>query len=412
MPNTIGRISFSFAGTSNYPTPFISETNIREGGRFFICFQRRDLSDTSLPIPSKMVWLKRWIDRHYFQKTGDFQFIVLFKRSEDQTYVRGKVFIYIRDNWNVIQTDFKKKMQCIKKINDQNITLPSFFGDKIFSSSSAVVDFKLSRDGTYTTSIDHIDTQFIDTTGQNKSTLEHIVCAQGYFFIRDIFHKHRFHAPSTDTILDLYTEAKNWKKSVNYALARKAIALRRQGSLESIEKASGIITYLKSFRENIMSEKEKNSEPRFQLNAFMESLKSGKSMAEIKEKQSIKAHIVAYMDWILAFVGIIFTYTQLVHKKFIDTSESFLPVNSLVEAFRSNAAITLIMTVCIIFVLKFILIYKPNEKEDFSANIARLSLANDRHVFPAVIFSLGFIATISAIALTGYIFYIVLSVKT
>src|SRR5205085_1594541 len=41
-------------------------------------------------------------------------------------------------------------------------------------------------------------------TGPRGNRFIHSICAQLYFFLKDICHRHQHHHPTTDTIIDLY----------------------------------------------------------------------------------------------------------------------------------------------------------------------------------------------------------------
>ena len=140
-----------------------------------------------------------------------------------------------------------------------DIRLDRILGAHISPHSLASVLYSIQRNGIVTIEVDTLPPADVIS---EFSDFEQTIASQCYFFLRDLLHKHKFHSPTTDKILDVYRSS-DWPALVNYALARKAIRLRRDGRRNSLYRALGVLSYLQSFRDNIMTKEDtdKSSSP-------------------------------------------------------------------------------------------------------------------------------------------------------
>lgn len=409
IPNTIGRLSFSFAGITDYPTRVICEHNFRSGGRYFAGYQRRDLSDTNLLLERVPLFFKLWVDKQIHRKDGDFQFCILMKKSASADYVKGRIHIFRRTPWKQIESAFKEKLKLVPNQFEETTNLEAFFGQDIFLKSSAAIKFKLKRNGELICEVEKIDADLKGSTNASQSGLEHIIASQTYFFIRDLFHKHRFHAPSSDTVLDVYSNSTDWKKNVCHALARKAIALRRQQTLTSLAKAAGVTTYLKSFVGNIMSSRERKREPLFDLNSFENSLAFGKNLVSIKPKSGFRHFIRSSINSITVMATLLLSYFNILNRNFVNQAKEGKLVELLTTFFQIEYVLGVMITVVLLQFLKYGLNDNQPDVEDFAANFTRYALVLPRTGFPLFVFCSSLIIVAIGICTVGYMFFDMLS---
>lgn len=78
------------------------------------------------------------------------------------------------------------------------------------------------------------------------------LCAQLYYFLKDITHRHYHHDNSADNILPLSPASAEddltWRRETLYALARAVLEKRRQNALRAYRQAEGILAYCNAFQ--------------------------------------------------------------------------------------------------------------------------------------------------------------------
>lgn len=97
-----------------------------------------------------------------------------------------------------------------------------------------------------------------DVEGRNAS--------QAFFFLRDITHLHKHHAPTSDTILDVTSLDDGldaWKRETLYSLYRWVIHRKRDQSLDELLNCKGVLAYARAFEETHCSKGDE--EPEFYL---------------------------------------------------------------------------------------------------------------------------------------------------
>lgn len=88
--------------------------------------------------------------------------------------------------------------------------------------------------------------------GSSVDEVVEYLTSQAFMYLRDVFHRHRHHSPTTDTIIDIYpANGPSWQKKIIFDLTRYIIKYASRNSSGSYENAMGTLAYLKAFRETI-----------------------------------------------------------------------------------------------------------------------------------------------------------------
>lgn len=248
VPTAGGRLSYSIIGDSSHPT--LAETaNVADNKkRRILCLQKRNLLDSSLPI------FKNTFARLFLKTSGSFHFFLNAESSNDfsSENLKGRLYLFHKDS--LITTDIQKCIHELKtaitKLNKFNTSssstdIDSFYLNEIQSHLKSAdnsylfcADFDLNRDGIVK----------IDFNGA-PADLEHIICAQFFFFLKDIAHRHQHHHPKTDTILDVYREDNpHWPDQVLRALYKKVLDFKRSSNQGVYSSALGVLAYIGAFR--------------------------------------------------------------------------------------------------------------------------------------------------------------------
>jgi len=250
VPTVGRRLSYSIIGNSSHPT--LAETaNIADNKtRRILCLQNRTLLDSALPI------FKPALAKLFFNLSGSFVFFLDAKSSNDfslknQT-LSGKLYLFSAD----IDCAVDEKVLLIRKaINELDnfdssfptenpVSIDDFYSDinknylnDIEKYSLFTACFKLDRDG------------IIGIEIETDEALEHTICAQFFFFIKDISHKHQHHHPKTDTILDIYrNDNLHWQDEVLRALYKRVLDFKRSRNEWVCSSALGVLCYIKAFK--------------------------------------------------------------------------------------------------------------------------------------------------------------------
>ena len=210
IPNVAGRLSFSMAGFSTHPSRVIFAGDLEDAGSHFIGFQRRNLSDTSIPFISEWIWLRRLVDRWLLNKSGDFVFLCLMHHRREADALAGKVFCFARSVWSAARPHVRSEMDTLTRDITPDLKLAERLEPKIEKHFIASGRFSVARGGAFELDLEKLpDTKM----AVGFSDLEQAFASQFHFFIRDLLHNHRFHAPTTDKILNVYKN-EDWKAQV------------------------------------------------------------------------------------------------------------------------------------------------------------------------------------------------------
>ncbi|MHB8783397.1 MAG: hypothetical protein ACYDAX_08285 [Desulfobacteria bacterium] len=234
--------------------------------RYLVCYQRRSLLDSALPLKKKM-------SRRLYDLSADFYFICVAKASNSihvvDSNLEGTMYIFHETNWPKVSGHLIAAQSILKEFARQNtaVSLEAYFAENYASLTSTLmehtwfcVQFSLKRSGV--TEIIVGDDQHISADapklpeGGQKERLRHVVCAQLFFFLKDIVHRHQHHDPSTDTILDVYRVNKNgtiddvtWRRETLRLLYRAVLRYKRAKTETVFSSARGTLAYIRSFKD-------------------------------------------------------------------------------------------------------------------------------------------------------------------
>lgn len=299
VPNVAGRLSFSIAGLSNYLNKIVFGGDLEDAGTHFIGFQKRNLSDTSIPFTSERAITRRFVDKHILKKNGDFVFLCLMKHAKSRDALVGKVYLYLDQVWDSVERDVIQVISLIENQPDPDLRLNKAIGSSARSKALCSALFTIECNGVLTLNPQTLPENF---SPERFSNLEQTICSQIYFFIRDLLHTHKFHSPTTDRILDIYKDKSSWQNSVNYALARKAIQLRRSNDPMDLQKSLGIVSYLESFRLNVMSSAD-SEKLKFSLIEFKTSINNYMPIARAKFEARITQRLNRFVNKLITFLA-------------------------------------------------------------------------------------------------------------
>lgn len=249
VPTVGRRLSYSIIGSSSHPS--VAEiANVADGKkRRILCLQNRTLLDSALPI------FKSALARRFFNLSGSFVFFLDAESNNDfsseNQMLNGKLYLFT-DN---VDENTDEKVLCIREaINKLNNFDSPFVSESIDDFYSEInkkhfndiekysifnACFRLDRDGIIE----------IDTEADTDKELEHTICAQLFFFIKDISHRHQHHHPKTDTILDIYNkDNSHWQDEVLRALYKRVLDFKRSRNEWVYSSALGVLSYIKAFK--------------------------------------------------------------------------------------------------------------------------------------------------------------------
>jgi hypothetical protein len=262
IPTVSGALSFSAFGDTSHPPRAISANRADRNTRYFVCYRARDCSDILIPFRSK---LGPW----FFNLSGKLWFVCIGKcetRNGTQETMEGQVLIFHdRDLWrnnvgNIVRSaqDLLKGYRYGNHPNIQNYFEPTFVElvDQLPALSAFNASFTITRVGFTTLQLAdkmelHHTAPSLPDAQPARDHVKHILAAQLFFFLRDIGHRHQHHDPYTDTIVDLWPEAKDpfyWKLQTLFSLYRKVISYKRIKSPNSFTASLGVCAYADTFR--------------------------------------------------------------------------------------------------------------------------------------------------------------------
>lgn len=254
VPTVGGRLSYSVIGHSSHPTIAEIANVADDKKRRILCLQKRTLLDSALPI------FKDFILENIWGLSGTFYFFMDAESSNDLSTtdqrLRDKIYLFTEKQsqfyfFDRISQKIYDIKNAINKLNEQGdpIDVPSVdscykevnseFLYDIEENCNCSAEFELDRDG-----IIEVDYSF-----EESKSLEHLICAQLFFFIKDISHKHQHHHPKTDTILDIYNKSNhNWQDEALRSLYKRVLDFKRSRNELVCSSALGVLSYIKSFK--------------------------------------------------------------------------------------------------------------------------------------------------------------------
>ena len=251
VPTVGRRLSYSIIGHTNHPS-VADVANVADSStRKILCLQARTLLDSAFPI------FKSQLAKLFFNYDGSFLFYLDAESTnnlddEDQS-LHGDLYIFKDKVDREVDYKILDIKNAISKLNEFDGSLMAegqdinYFYSKIKEKYLRLIKekslfsakFSLQRDGV-------INIEF----NNENDILEHLICAQLFFFIKDVAHRHQHHHPKTDTILDVYKESSsNWQDEILRSLYKRVLDFKRSRNEWVCASALGILTYIKAFKE-------------------------------------------------------------------------------------------------------------------------------------------------------------------
>jgi len=253
VPTVGGRLSFSIIGYSTHPT-FAEVVNIADDSRRkIVCLQQRSLLDSAIPFFKKILIFLfcGWRGTFYFLLDAESS----NNLSDSNQSLTGKIYLFPEQQGHFYF--FNRTHENISLLRNSIMALGRAYNNspalgvislydsekKIFLQKSSrcrfhSAKFSLDRDGVVEIHYHNADPE-----------LEHIICAQLFFFLKDISHKHQHHHPKTDTIVDIYNKNNSrWQDETLRSLYKKVLDFKRRRDELVCSSALGVLSYIKSFR--------------------------------------------------------------------------------------------------------------------------------------------------------------------
>ncbi|MER8536039.1 hypothetical protein NKH61_24640 [Mesorhizobium sp. M1005] len=406
IPNVAGKLSFTLSGTSAYPRQFHHSTNIGSGGRHFVGFQHRNLSDTTIPFLTDWPALRSLVDSWVFNKDGNFVFLCLFKVADDRESAKGRIYAFERKVWREVRGSFDQPLNELPASWDDVTVLHDQFSEASLGKAGYSARFAINRNGVTEISTLSIAPDARQEVGLDR--LEHAFAAQSYFCLRDLLHTHRFHSPSSDTIIDVYDDMNHLKRQVNFGLMRRALSARRVQTVEAQHRAVGIIAYLRAFRANVMTSEERQ-QISFSLDETLAAINASIPLIAAKEFYSPKNALDRMRLKVIAGISILFGYAALIKDSKVLVPPQLSWVRTLFTFVQERIGIAFLGTVFLIWFLQVLLSLRHSQRDDIVRNTSRVALAFRVRRFALFEIVLATGMLIGALLLITWIFEVLLS---
>lgn len=317
IPTITGNLSFSTIGLGRTPRRDFSFFRKTESVQWTVVVQKRNKSDSLFPFIVDRIFGLR--GEHYFALIG--KSIAGDIASDGLLKLSGHVFIYSAQLHELVspmlvelRKEVDRSYNDTLRRNGANQDDSSFDPDfgirienwidrytdrlmkEIGTSDCFLCGFQLARNGLIEIRVD----QSLYPDADELET----IALQSYFFIKDIAHAHQHHSRNSDTILEVYRDCASgtlWRRETLYALYKWIIQRKRERSEVSYVRASGVLAYIKAFKELHLQDVEKQSEvPMYLIDEVAASLEAGRKEAELLRAD--RNNSFSYRTWFLAFI--------------------------------------------------------------------------------------------------------------
>lgn len=325
IPTVSGCLSFSIFGENNYPRRAISKNIANRDKRYIISWQKRFLSDSTLPF-------KRISSRHILKLEGAFWCVCIASCSNNPAVTNDKLtgklyFFHGKEMWNPVKDHIVDYQHSLLSLTDEeNPVLNAGFSqlqNDLIADCSYYVDFDLFRNGVVElTTPENLNClsenapKFPDSADENKH-VTHLVCSQLYFFLKDIAHHHQHHDPSTDTMIDIYCpnddDDYGWRCATLRILLRKVLEFKRSSDVGFLSSSRGLLAYANSFRH--LSEEELDEGvklcPNYNQDALEQSIKASQEIKSLALQDGVRAQEI-FKSLFFSLLGVVFSVVGLV----------------------------------------------------------------------------------------------------
>jgi hypothetical protein len=385
IPTVSGRLSFSVFGNTTFPSATTRANIADPDHRFFLAYQRHDLSDAIIPF----------IAGH----NGRCVLLVLAHTEDDaagtQFYLQGRAFIFFDlKRWESIlsgqirqHADYMELYATETRITlyDHVFTRHVDLIDLCTKDASFYADIRISRRGTtdivvpLPNATNSSVPQFPSNTIRFDNFL-HRLAAQLFFFLKNIGHRHQHHEPGSDTIVDLHRilngDDITWRQNTLYSMYRTVIEYKRNPHFATFNNALGIIAYATTFTELCYEEKPeiegKNILPKYYGENTVKSIVSTQA-GEIRKRDDKRRRLDILRTTLLGITALVVSYAGLVRlAKPLDVEPDPLLLGAITFALR-HTFWTIAITAAIIVVVMWVLRVRDEDRQSASTQfIVRL----------------------------------------
>lgn len=434
LPNVSGRLSFSKFGYTAVSGMRFNLNATDNRSRILISVQKRSSTDTVLPVgnPSrfKLFSLANYL---YYICVATSE---LDGESRALESLRGKIYI-LRDRELWIK-ELRPKLKSLSarvateydSLDEESLTVFSKDDlDLIRQTAQACsvfnIEFITSRTGitSFETPEEFIINEDAPAQYENDQRLDYrikAIAAQCYYFLRDIAHKHQHHAPSSDTIIDIYPvtdESDNgWHLQILYSMYRRIIALKRVRDTGSYLDSLGILGYANTFEEickekyiETSSEKAPKSKsadfedlPIFYKESLRESIQSTHNREMIRyQRENWRGDFLR--NWALGIIGTIVAFgglLQLAERDgILHGTRVAWELVCVSEFLLKHPVESIVLIVGIVFAAASFTDHFRTQRQNYIRNLARLLLSRSKFWSSLISFVLSVVFIAVALAI-------------
>lgn len=343
VPNALGRLSFSLLN-DEASLDCVNTIVGSSDGKLYLASSNRYLSDDIWPESISRV--------RYTQKNlvADFSFILIGESlSPEHHYINGKCLVFLdRKVHDLVSIKIREVNIWLSDLNasykqrkdvERNVDYICWIADKYSRNGGLYgsLKFKLDRDGT-------LD---LDVQEQIEGADQDSLVQQSYFFIKDLFHKHKFHSQDTDALIFCmpchHRRDYAWCDHTLFDLCRFCVRRNRLGiDSENYHKVLGIFAYINTFS-NIYKEKSKEHYSKNHRIAFyQESMQNilnaefEKNRQDKEKKQNTLRFLstisLSFLATIILTVSVIaFSYSERLKKEILINDNVLSRIKNLLE---------------------------------------------------------------------------------
>lgn len=228
-----------------------------------ICAQPRRELDVVLP-------LKTLSSRMLLGFDGRGIGVCIARASNDPTRTRADLnghvlWFHKRDGWKQVERILEELRDCVDRYFEDTPPTESIDAteesiqkriDQLCRLSHFHAPFCLTRNGEFTLhsfkqlSVSENAPRFSDSDSEKEHERD-VICAQLFYFVKDIAHTHQHHSPRSDSLITLYrsdNDGDRWKHEVIRSLTLSVLRMKRNRGHCSATGALGILAYVRSFR--------------------------------------------------------------------------------------------------------------------------------------------------------------------
>lgn len=370
VPTVTGHLSFTAIGGSSFPSKCVSARNNATA----CVSQNRDLLDVVLPY-SESTLVGRFV-REYFANlvigvSGQFCFATCLDRCSGGQEFSGKCYMVpLKGN----RRNIWRNRRCIGGMSDYDDNFPEYrkrFEDEISRLSICTSDIRISRTGHVIIEISEMPI-LEGARDLDRALIAKLAANQIFYFLKDISHVHQHHDPKQDAITEVTPfhsdDPYRWVEKTQNALYREIIKYKRFKNEKSLFRASGVLSYAKSF-ENSIGVSAGVTRP-FNTDELETSLRVSREELQHNDQKKI-AEIDSARNWFFALFGFVVSVAFLVRAA--DPPPKIEVDDSLIEVTRFLAGNPIPIFFLILFV-SFVTSFLTHRRDPARFQLVRAAL--------------------------------------